>query len=63
MILKALELDLTQAGLVNSEELRAIEKDIDDIVQDCVDFALPHPARSAELTRYIRRLIQSNVIR
>ena len=51
---RALERDLTEAGLVNSEELRAIEKDIDGIVQDCVDFALSAPEPDpAELTRYI----------
>ena len=39
---------------MNSEELRAIEKDIDVIVQDCVDFALSAPEPDpTELTRYI----------
>ena len=51
---KALERDLTEAGLVSSDELRAIEKEIDGIVQDCVDFALSAPEPDpSELTRYI----------
>ena len=42
------------AGLVSSDELRAIEKEIDSIVQDCVDFALSAPEPDpSELTRYI----------
>ena len=52
--LKAFERDLTSAGLVSSEELRAIEKDIDAEVGDCVDFALSAPEPNPdELTRYI----------
>ena len=52
--LKALERDLTEAGLVSSDELRAIEKDIDAVISDCVDFALSAPEPDpAELTRYI----------
>jgi pyruvate dehydrogenase E1 component alpha subunit len=52
--IKALERDLTSAGLVSSDDLRAIEKEIDAEVQDCVDFALSAPEPdSAELTRYI----------
>ena len=46
--------DLTEAALVSSDELRAIEKEIDSIVQDCVDFALSAPEPDpSELTRYI----------
>ena len=52
--LKALEKDLTSESLVSAEELRAIEKEIDAEVNDCVEFALaaaePNPN---ELTRYI----------
>ncbi len=52
--LKALEKDLTSDSLVSAEELRAIEKEIDAEVNDCVEFALaaaePNPN---ELTRYI----------
>ena len=52
--LKALERDLLEANLVNSEDLRAIEKEIDAEVQDCVDFALSAPEPDgSELTRYI----------
>ena len=52
--LKALERDLVGLGLTSSEDLRAIEKDIDGIVQDCVDFALSAPEPDgSELTRYI----------
>ena len=52
--LKAFERDLVSDGLVSADELRAIEKEIDVEVQDCVDFALnaPEPDGS-ELTRYI----------
>ena len=52
--IKALERDLISAGLATGDELRAIEKEIDAEVQDCVDFALnaPEPDGS-ELTRYI----------
>ena len=52
--LKALEKDLTSESMVRAEELRAIEKEIDAEVNDCVEFALaaaePNPN---ELTRYI----------
>ena len=52
--LKSFERDLTEAGLATSEELRAIEKEINAIVEDCVDFALSAPEPAAEeLTRYI----------
>ena len=52
--LKALERDLVGSGLTSSEDLRAIEKEIDSIVQDCVDFALSAPEPDgSELTRYI----------
>ena len=52
--LKALERDLVGLGLTSSEDLRAIEKEIDGIVQDCVDFALSAPEPDgSELTRYI----------
>ncbi len=52
--LKALERDLVGSGLTSSDDLRAIEKEIDGIVQDCVDFALSAPEPDgSELTRYI----------
>ena len=52
--LKAFERDLVGEGLVSADELRAIEKEIDAEVQDCVDFALNAPEpNSSELTRYI----------
>ena len=52
--LKALESDLVGSGLTSSEDLRAIEKEIDGIVKDCVDFALSAPEPDgSELTRYI----------
>ena len=52
--LKAFERDLVSADLVSSDELRAIEKEIDQVVEDCVDFALSAPEPDAEeLTRYI----------
>ena len=52
--LKALERDLVDAGLVHVDDLRAIEKEIDGIVEDCVDFALSAPEPDgSELTRYI----------
>ena len=52
--LKALEHDLTEAGLVSADELRSIEKEINAVVEDCVDFALSAPEPDpSELTRYI----------
>jgi pyruvate dehydrogenase E1 component alpha subunit len=52
--LKAFERDLVGEGLVSADELRAIEKEIDAEVQDCVEFALNAPEPdSSELTRYI----------
>ena len=52
--LKALERDLCEANLVSSDERRSIEKEIDAIVQDCVEFALSAPEPDpTELTRYI----------
>ena len=52
--LKSLEKDLTAAGLVSSDELRSIEKEIDAVISDCIDFALSAPEPDpSELTRYI----------
>ncbi len=52
--LKGLESDLIKSGLVSEDQLRMIEKEIDQEVVDAVDFALaakePEPS---ELTRYI----------
>ena len=52
--LKALEEDLTSKKLASADELRAIEKEIDNEVNEAVEFALnaPEPDPS-ELTRYI----------
>ena len=52
--LKSLEKDLPAAGLVSSDELRSIEKEIDAVISDCIDFALSAPEPDpSELTRYI----------
>ncbi len=52
--LKKLESDLIEKELVSSQELRDIEKEIDEEVKDCVEFALKAPEPSAdELTKYI----------
>ena len=52
--LKAFEKDLVSAGMVSADELRAIEKEIDQVVEDCVEFALAAPEPDAEeLTNYI----------
>lgn len=50
----SLEKDLIEKSLVSSDELRAIEKEIDSEVSDAVEFALDAPEPKAEeLTRYI----------
>merc|ERR1711934_1091465 len=52
--LKSLEKDLTEAGLASADELRAIEKEIDAVIGDCIDFARSAPEPNpSELTRYI----------
>ena len=52
--IKQLALRLTDMGLATAEELKAIEKEIDAEVADCVEFALAAPEPdSSELTRYI----------
>jgi pyruvate dehydrogenase E1 component alpha subunit len=52
--IKQLERVLTEQGLAGADELRAIEKEIDAEVADCVDFALAaEEPDGAELTRYI----------
>ena len=52
--LKNLEEKVCKAGIVNHSELRKIEKEIDEIINDSVEFALsandPNPE---ELTKYI----------
>ena len=54
LICQSLEKDLTAAGLVSSDELRSIEKEIDAVISDCIDFALSAPEPDpSELTRYI----------
>ncbi|WP_320674978.1 pyruvate dehydrogenase (acetyl-transferring) E1 component subunit alpha [Prochlorococcus sp. MIT 1341] len=52
--LKTLEKDLIERSLASSEELRAIEKEIDNEVTDAIEFALNAPEPSSEdLTKYI----------
>ena len=50
--LKSLEKDLTGAGLASADELRR-RKEIDAVIDDCVDFAPPHLNRSGRTDRYI----------
>jgi pyruvate dehydrogenase E1 component alpha subunit len=43
-----------EQGLATADELKAIDKEIDAEIADCVSFALEAPEPSpAELTRYI----------
>ncbi|MBD2423422.1 pyruvate dehydrogenase (acetyl-transferring) E1 component subunit alpha [Cyanobium sp. FACHB-13342] len=52
--IKALGSRLIEQGLATAEELKAIEKEIDAEVADCVEFALAAPEpKPEELTRYI----------
>ena len=52
--IKQLAATLIEQGLASDDELRAIEKEIDAEVADCVEFALAAPEPDgAELTRYI----------
>ena len=52
--LKKLKNDLTNSGLISAEELKNIEKYIDQEVQDAVEFALSAPEPDPkELTKYI----------
>jgi pyruvate dehydrogenase E1 component alpha subunit len=52
--LKALAAHLTSHGLASSEDLKAIEKEIDAEVADAVEFAVAAPEPDpSELTRYI----------
>jgi pyruvate dehydrogenase E1 component alpha subunit len=52
--IKRLAADLTAQGLVQAEELQSIDKEIDAVVADCVEFALAAPEPDpSELTRYI----------
>jgi pyruvate dehydrogenase E1 component alpha subunit len=52
--IKQLARHLLGQGLASEEELKAIEKEIDAEVSDCVEFALAAPEPDpAELTRYI----------
>ncbi|MDP5124309.1 MAG: thiamine pyrophosphate-dependent enzyme, partial [Cyanobium sp. MAG_04] len=52
--IKSLADRLIELGLATAEELKAIEKEIDAEVADCVDFALAAPEpKPEELTRYI----------
>jgi pyruvate dehydrogenase E1 component alpha subunit len=52
--IKRLAAHLSAENLASPEELKAIEKEIDAEVADCVEFALAAPEpRPEELTRYI----------
>jgi pyruvate dehydrogenase E1 component alpha subunit len=52
--IKRLASQVVGEGLATAEELKAIEKEVDAEVADCVDFALAAPEPDAsELTRYI----------
>jgi len=52
--IKRLAAQLVSQSLVSSEELAAIDKEIDAHVADCVEFALAAPEpKPEELTRYI----------
>jgi pyruvate dehydrogenase E1 component alpha subunit len=52
--IKRLANDLTSQGLARAEELQSIDKEIDAVVADCVEFALAAPEPDPnELTRYI----------
>jgi pyruvate dehydrogenase E1 component alpha subunit len=52
--IKRLAAQLTAENLVGAEELSAIDKEIDALVADCVEFALQAPEpKPEELTRYI----------
>tara|TARA_Y100001968_G_scaffold273174_1_gene265775 strand:+ start:1894 stop:2997 length:1104 start_codon:yes stop_codon:yes gene_type:complete len=52
--LKKLESDLINMGLINSDELRAIEKEIDKELKDAIEFALDAPEPDPkDLTNYI----------
>ncbi len=52
--IKKLEQDITDQGIATSQELRDIEKEIDSIVNESVEFALSAPDPDPkELTRYI----------
>ena len=52
--IKRLAADLIAQSLATAEELKAIEKEIDAEVADCVEFALAAPEpKPEELTRYI----------
>ena len=52
--IKQLEMDLSIRGIVSSDELREIEKEIDNEINDAVEFALDAPEPDpADLTKYI----------
>jgi pyruvate dehydrogenase E1 component alpha subunit len=45
---------LVEQGLVSVDELKAVDKEVDAEVADCVEFALAAPdPNPEELTRYI----------
>ncbi len=52
--IKQLASRLTEQGLATAEELKEIDREIDAVVADCVEFALAAPEPDgSELTRYI----------
>jgi pyruvate dehydrogenase E1 component alpha subunit len=52
--IKQLAVRLTEQGLATAEELKEIDREIDAVVADCVEFALAAPEPDgSELTRYI----------
>jgi pyruvate dehydrogenase E1 component alpha subunit len=52
--IKRLSADLISRGLASADELKAIEREVDAEVADCVEFALAAPEPDgSELTRYV----------
>jgi pyruvate dehydrogenase E1 component alpha subunit len=52
--IRGLAAQLTERGLVSAQDLKEVEKEIDAVVADCVEFALAAPEPDgSELTRYI----------
>ncbi|MEN9541747.1 MAG: pyruvate dehydrogenase (acetyl-transferring) component subunit alpha, partial [Cyanobacteriota bacterium] len=52
--IKRLGAQLIERGLATADQLKEIDKEIDAVVADCVEFALAAPEPNPEeLTRYI----------
>ena len=52
--IKQLSAHLTSQGLASVEDLKAVDKEIDAVISDCVEFALAAPEPDgSELTRYV----------